>query len=78
MFDLKTLTDELIQYRKISFNITWWSVSGLKVPNSTMEFLLLSIILSFLLQAENSFYLKTLFYIAKIFLFTFNPKSDKI
>lgn len=36
MFDLKTLTDELIQYRKISFNITWWSVSGLKVPNSTI------------------------------------------
>ena len=34
IFELKTLTEELIQYRKISFNITWWSYSGLKVPNS--------------------------------------------
>ena len=34
IFDLKTLTGELIEYRKISFNITWWSSSGLKVPNS--------------------------------------------
>lgn len=36
VFDLKTLTDELTQYRKISFNITWWSVSGLKVPNTAI------------------------------------------
>lgn len=36
VFDLKTLTDELIQYRKISFNITWWSSSGLKVPNTSI------------------------------------------
>lgn len=36
MFDLKTLTDELTEYRKISFNITWWSYSGLKVPNSAI------------------------------------------
>ena len=36
LFDLKTLTDELTQYRKISFNITWWSYSGLKVPNSAI------------------------------------------
>lgn len=36
VFDLKTLTDELIEYRKISFNITWWSYSGLKVPNSSI------------------------------------------
>ncbi len=36
VFDLKTLTDELTQYRKISFNITWWSYSGLKVPNSAI------------------------------------------
>ena len=36
VFDLKTLTDELIQYRKISFNITWWSESGLKAPNSSI------------------------------------------
>lgn len=36
VFDLKTLTEELIQYRKISFNITWWSYSGLKVPNTSI------------------------------------------
>lgn len=36
VFDLKTLTDELTQYRKISFNITWWSYPGLKVPNTAI------------------------------------------
>jgi len=34
IFELKTLTQELIEHRKISFNITWWSASGYKVPNS--------------------------------------------
>lgn len=36
IFDLKTLTQELIEYRKISFNITWWSYSGLKIPNTSI------------------------------------------
>lgn len=36
VFDLKTLTQELIEYRKISFNITWWTYQGLKVPNSSV------------------------------------------
>lgn len=36
VFDLKTLTQELIEYRKISYNITWWSYSGLKVPNTSI------------------------------------------
>ena len=27
--------EELINYRKISFNIIWWSASGLKVPKSS-------------------------------------------
>ena len=36
VFELKSLTQELIEYRKISFNITWWSASGLKVPNSAV------------------------------------------
>lgn len=36
VFELNTLTQELIEYRKISFNITWWSYSGLKVPNSSV------------------------------------------
>ena len=35
IFKVKTLTEELISYRKISINITWWSTSGLKVPNNS-------------------------------------------
>lgn len=33
---LDTLIDELISYRKISFNITWWTASGLKIKNSSI------------------------------------------
>ncbi len=33
IFKLNQLTEELINYRKISFDIIWWSYSGLKVPN---------------------------------------------
>lgn len=36
VFKLNTLTEELISYRKISFNITWWNYSGLKVPNDAI------------------------------------------
>lgn len=36
VFKVNTLTDELRSYRKISFNITWWSVSGKKVPNDSI------------------------------------------
>lgn len=36
VFKLGNLTDELISYRKISFNITWWSVSGIKIPNDAI------------------------------------------
>ena len=36
VFKVETLTDELISYRKISMNITWWSVSGIKVPNDAI------------------------------------------
>ena len=28
------MPEELINFRKISINITWWSKEGLKVPNS--------------------------------------------
>lgn len=30
--------EELINYRKISFDIIWWSESGLKVPNSAIKY----------------------------------------
>lgn len=36
VFKLNTLTEELRNYRKISFNITWWSVAGIKVPNDAI------------------------------------------
>lgn len=29
--------EELINYRKISFNIIWWSASGLKIPNQAIS-----------------------------------------
>ena len=34
IFETKEMTQELIEYRKISINITWWSSTGFKVPNS--------------------------------------------
>ena len=36
IFKLYNVNNELIQYRKISFNITWWSYSGMKVPNESI------------------------------------------
>ena len=36
VFKLPVLTDELMSYRKISFNITWWSYSGIRIPNSSI------------------------------------------
>ena len=36
IFKITTLTDDIISYRKISFNITWWSYSGIKVPNEAI------------------------------------------
>ena len=36
IFKINNLTEELISYRKISLNITWWSYSGLKIPNDAI------------------------------------------
>ncbi len=36
VFKTSALTEELLSYRKITFNITWWSYSGIKVPNSAI------------------------------------------
>ena len=36
VFKFDRLNDELIDHRKISFNITWWSKSGLKIPNDAI------------------------------------------
>lgn len=36
VFKLDNLKDELVEYRKVSFNITWWSKTGLKIPNDAI------------------------------------------
>lgn len=36
VFKITQDVDKLIDYRKISFEIVWWSASGLKVPNSSI------------------------------------------
>lgn len=36
VFKLSNVKDEFIEYRKISYNITWWSKTGLKVPNDAI------------------------------------------
>ncbi len=36
VFNVNTLTEKLINYRKISANIIWWEYTGIKVPNSAI------------------------------------------
>lgn len=36
VFKINKCVDKLIDYRKISFEIVWWSANGLKVPNSSI------------------------------------------
>ena len=36
VFKINTLTEELISFRKISFNITWWNINGIKIPNTAI------------------------------------------
>lgn len=36
VFKTNALPEELIIFRKISFNVTWWSVTGIKVPNNAI------------------------------------------
>ena len=36
-FKIVESVEELIEYRKMSFSIIWWSESGLRVPNSAIE-----------------------------------------
>lgn len=36
IFKITNCVEELINYRKISIEIIWWSASGLKVPNSSI------------------------------------------
>ena len=36
IFQINKMTDALITHRKISVDIIWWDVSGLKVPNQAL------------------------------------------
>lgn len=36
IFEINKQIDELANYRKISFNLIWWSSTGLKVPNQAI------------------------------------------
>lgn len=36
VFKIEDCVEKLINYRKISFEIIWWSANGLKVPNSSI------------------------------------------
>lgn len=38
VFKIEKSIDELIAYRKISFNIIWWSESGKKIPNTAIRY----------------------------------------
>ena len=37
VFEITKGLDELLKYRKISFDIKWWSSSGWRVPNSALK-----------------------------------------
>ena len=36
-FKIEKAVEELISYRKISFNVIWWSASGMRVPNQAIS-----------------------------------------
>jgi len=38
IFKIEKCVEELIDYRKISFSIIWWSDSGMKIPNSSIAY----------------------------------------
>lgn len=38
IFKIEKSVEELISYRKISFDIIWWSESGKKIPNSAIQY----------------------------------------
>ena len=38
VFEINNSVTDLIKYRKISFDVIWWSNSGLKIPNSAIKY----------------------------------------
>lgn len=38
VFEIEQAVEDLINHRKISFDIIWWSDSGIKIPNSALHY----------------------------------------
>ena len=38
VFEVTNSVVDLIKYRKVSFDVIWWSYSGLKIPNSAIKY----------------------------------------
>ena len=38
VFEITNSVADLIKYRKINFDVIWWSYSGLKIPNSAIKY----------------------------------------
>lgn len=38
VFELENNVEDLIQYRRITMDVVWWSDSGIKVPNSAIKY----------------------------------------
>ncbi len=38
VFEINNSVSDLIKYRKTSFDVIWWSDSGLKIPNSAIQY----------------------------------------
>ena len=38
VFEITTSVEDLVKYRKISFDVIWWSDSGIKIPNSAIKY----------------------------------------
>ena len=38
VFEITSAVENLVKYRKISFDVIWWSDSGLKIPNSAIKY----------------------------------------
>ena len=38
VFKIEKCVEELIGYRKISFDVIWWSYSGNKIPNNAIQY----------------------------------------
>ena len=62
IFKIKDCVEKLIDYRKISFDIIWWSYEGLKIPKSAISY---DNGLSYIVRNRGGYYNKILIKIKK-------------